>query len=166
MDVTAPIAAKVMGMSRRQFDRLVTAGVLPRKSAHVFDLLEVGPAYLQYIKDGRAGSTTLAEAKLLLVQAQHRSLEQRTEERTGELVELLEVRRVFNAAMASIGAQLDGLAGRCAAELAAISEPAIVRDRLAQEIHRVRTSAANELAALSNRPLRGEDPDTAAAEDG
>lgn len=165
LPVTAAIAAKVIGLGRRQFDRLVTAGVLPRAAPRLFDLVKVGPAYFQYVRDGKAGSTAIGEARLAYLQAQRRALDQRTRERARELIELLEVRRVFDASMATIGAQLDGLSGRCAAELAAITDPAIVREKLAEEVHRVRTAAAADLAALVDPVIGGEDPDAAAETD-
>src|SRR5258708_7071308 len=106
IEVPAAAAAEVLKLSRAQFDRLVRAGVLSRKSPRVYDLRTVGPQYIQYVRDGKSESTTIAEAKLLLVQTQQRALEQRTRRQARQLEDMQEVRRVFSACMASIGGQL------------------------------------------------------------
>jgi hypothetical protein len=164
--VTAPIAARVMGLSRRQFDRLVTAGVLPRGGqARRFDLLAVGPAYFRYLRDGKAESSAAAAARLKLLEAQRRLLEQRTREREGELVERAEVSRVFSSALVQIAAALEGMAGRLAGELAAVDQPARIHEVITHETRRIRESAAAGLEQLAVLD-RGESPATSAEANG
>jgi hypothetical protein len=160
--VSARIAAAVIGLSRKQFDRLTRSGVIPRESPRTFNLVKVGPAYFQYVRDGRAESSTLAEARLKHIEAQRRSIEQRSRERSGELIERAEVRRVFSAAIVTVGASLDGLPGRLSGMLAAIDQPARIHEVIADEARRIRNAAAEELDRLAARE-RGE-PAPAAAE--
>jgi hypothetical protein len=153
--VPAPVAARVLGISRRQFDRLVTAGVLPRAAeARRFDLLATGPAFFRYLRDGKAESSNIAGARLKLIEAQRRALEQRTRERDGELIERAEAWRVFSSALVEIGAAFEGLPGRLAGELATIDTPATIHEMIANETRRIRETAAASLeqfAALDGR---------------
>jgi hypothetical protein len=164
----------VLGISRRQFDRLLARQVFSRPDATAplgsrgrFDLSLVVPAYCRYMRDGSEASEDVAAAKLKLIDAQRHSIVQRTRERDGELLERDEVGRVFNAVMVQVRAALGGLPGRYAGEIAAISnEPARVREMLADECRRIGEQAAAELSALADRVGRGEALDTSAETDG
>jgi hypothetical protein len=154
--VSAPLAAGVLDISRRQFDRLLASKVLARAAGESrrFDLFEIVRAYVRYVQDGKEATSEVAQARLKYVNAQRRSVEQRTRERGGELVERGDVARVFDAVMVQVGAALEGLPGRMAGELAAINEPAVVREKLSDEVRRIRATAAEELAALASRGER------------
>jgi hypothetical protein len=166
--VSAPLAARVLGISRRQFDRLLGRAVFRRADVATgvrqrFDVSQVVRAYVGYLQDGKEGSTDIAQARLKYLDAQRKAVELRTREREGELLERAEVARVFEAALVQVGAALEGLPGRFAGEIAAISgEPAQVREKLADECRRVREQAATELRALADRVARGDALDAAA----
>jgi hypothetical protein len=164
--VRAPVAASVLGLSRSQFDRLVRDGVLPRSTPRLYRLQEVVPAFVQYLRDGREGSGDLAEERRLLTIAQRKQIELAIETRREQLVELDAAGRVFDAAMVIVGGQLDGLGGRMAAELAAISDPAVIRAKVFDECRRIRNVAANELEAFAARVARGEVDEGTADENG
>ncbi len=153
--VSAPLAAAVLGISRRQFDRLVESGRLKRAAPRQFQLLDIVPAYLEYLRDGKEASSDAAEARLKYIDAQRRAVEQRTRERAKELLERAHVARVFDAVMVQIGAALEGLPGRMAGELAAVNDPAVIREKLADECRTIRATAAEELSALAARGERG-----------
>jgi hypothetical protein len=148
--VSAPVAAQILGISRRQFDRLVALQVIPRgANARRFDLLTAGPAFYRYLRDGKSESSSITDARLKLLEAQHRALEQRTRERDGELIERAEVSRVFSSALAQIAAAFEGLPGRLASELATIDQPATIHEMIANEIRRIREAAAANLEQLA-----------------
>lgn len=66
-----------------------------------------------------------------------------------EVIPMADAQFVMNEAMAVIASQLDGLGGRLASELAAISEPAAIRQKLLAETRRIRAAAADRLAKLA-----------------
>jgi hypothetical protein len=166
LQVSAPLAARVLGLSRRQFDRLVIERVLPRAQPRLFDLAVVGPAYTQYLRDGREGTSAMAEARLQYVRSQRRALDQRTRERAGQLVEEQEAKRVFCAACALLAGQLDAGPGRLLAAVVAIMgggevERAKLHEVMRDEFKRIRESCAAELLAFGSH-LRGGDAAAAA----
>jgi hypothetical protein len=148
--VSAPIAAKVLGISRRQFDRLVTEGILQRTAKREFNLLVVGPAFMQYIRDGRERSAKLAEARLRHLDAQAKAIEQRNRERAGELIQVDEVRFAFHGAAAS-------LVGDCEAMPQRVSSDPAIQGTLRSELNAMRSRFANYLMKLAGPE---EDSDT------
>ena len=67
--VAGPAAAAVLGLSVRQFGRLVKSGVLPRHGPRQFELGAVVKAYIGYLEAGHEGSTSLADARLMTERA-------------------------------------------------------------------------------------------------
>ena len=141
----------MLGISRRHFDRLVIDEVIPRAAPRLFDLAAAVPAYVRYVQTGKAASSQMAAARLRLVNAQHRSLEQRTLERRRELVERAEVERVYAATLVALSGALEGMPGRLSGTLATIDQPALIHEAIADEVRRTRTAAAAALAELSLR---------------
>jgi hypothetical protein len=166
--VSAPVAAAVLGISRRQFDRLVDRKVFVRAAAgeRRFRLHDVVRAYVAYVQHGKEASSEIAQARLAYLNTQREAVEQRTRERARELLERGDVARVFDASMVQIAAALDGLPGRMAGSLAAVNEPARIQELLADEVRRVRETAAADLAALASCVERGGAAEAAAATHG
>jgi hypothetical protein len=165
-EVSGKVAAEVLGLSVRHFGRLVREGVLPRASKRRFSVAAVVQAFVAYVSAGREGSGDLAEERRLLTIAQRRQIELSMQTRREQLVELDAAGRVFDAAMVIVGGQLDGLGGRMAAELAAVSDPAVIRARVFDECRRIRNVAADELEAFAARVARSEATEGAADENG
>jgi phage terminase Nu1 subunit (DNA packaging protein) len=164
--LSGPQLAALIGLSGRQVQRLAAEGVLPRDGRGRYDPTKAVPAFVQYLRDGREGSGSLVEEKLRLTVAQRREIEQKTRHRARELVEIDEVDRVFAAAMVTVGSQLDGLGGRLANELSALTDPAQVREVLFRETRRIRAAAAAQLEALAGAPASGEPAEAAEGGDG
>lgn len=91
-------------------------------------------------------------------------------QKRGELIPVEVLQEILGAAFAEHGAQLDGLAGRLANELAGINEPARIRARLLDECRRIRSSFAGALSGVvesgKSPEERGADPATSAQPDG
>jgi hypothetical protein len=85
--------------------------------------------------------------------------------RSRQLVEIEDVERVFNNTLVLVAAQLEGLPGRACGEVAALTDPALVRKVLQHEARRIRSAAADQLAAFANGPGGRPDPTPAADED-
>lgn len=155
--------ARLLGITDRQVRRLAARGVLPR-AGRKFDAFECGPRFTKYMRSGVGSSVDLSEARLKLTDAQRHDLELRTRSRERQLLDRDEVAACFDAAMVTIGSQLDGLAGRLCGELATVTEPAVIRARLFEETRRIRNAAADQLEALA-RGTAGSD-DAAGAKSG
>ena len=134
----------LLGVSMSHFHALTKAGVFQPIERGIYNLPDCIKRWVRYHADGQSGSD-MAEEKRLLIIAQRKQIEQRTRVESRELIPLDEVQQTFNAAMVLIGAQLDGLAGRLAGELAGLSDPAEVRSVLFHEVRRVRDAAADKL---------------------
>lgn len=59
-----------------------------------------------------------------------------------KVVDIDAVASLVDAVMTTVGAQLDGLAGRVCVEMAAADDPALCRARLFDESRRIRNNAA------------------------
>lgn len=146
--------ARLLVTSDRNVRRLASQGVLKRVGGPRggFDVRQAVPAYIRYLHGKGESSADLTEARLKLTEAQRRDLEVRTRQRERGLVPADEVGAVFDSAMVIVGSQLDGLAGRMCSELATLSDPAVIRQRLFDETRRIRNAAADELETLAADP--------------
>jgi hypothetical protein len=162
---TRKTLVELLGISASHFNTLRLAGVFTQNAAGKYDLKHVIAGWAQYHADGRSGSD-MAEEKKRLVIAQRKKIEQDMEERSRELVPLNDAQNAFNETMVLIGAQLDGLAGRVAGEVAGLTDPAEVRGLLFEETRRIRHAAATKLEDWANGPQRSDTSRTATAEDG
>ena len=93
------------------------------------------------------GGETLAEAELRKARAAADFAEARAAAAQGESMALVEVEEIFDRAVTMCAAQLDGLAGRLAATVAAESDPAVCRQVIFDETRRIRESFAAEFEA-------------------
>ena len=67
----------------------------------------------------------------------------------GELIDIEEVNYVWSAGITAMVAQMEGLPGRMANELAGCTDAAQVELRLREEIRRIRSSLAEELGRIA-----------------
>jgi phage terminase Nu1 subunit (DNA packaging protein) len=100
-----------------------------------------------------------------LANAQAEKFELENARRRGELILANQVADVFATLAADLAARHDGLAGRMANELAGISDPARLRERLLDELRDVRSSFADAIEKLADAlgQAPGDGADTAAA---
>lgn len=162
--VRASVAATVLGISRRQFDRLVGSGVLPSSAPKQYRLEEVVPAYISYASNGRSGTGDLAAARLRLIEAQSRQVEIANRKREGELHEHGDVHQLLARLGVTFAGQLEALPGRVAGQLAGINDPAQIREVLLRECRQIRSAAADEIEAFTS-DLNGRENSEAAADE-
>jgi hypothetical protein len=163
--IRADHLARLAGIETRHLNRLVRAGVVERAGRGRFDPEKAIPSIVNYYRQGREGSGDAANEKLLLTVAQRKEIEQRTAIRARELVPLDSVSTAFDAAMVLVGAQLDGLGGRLASDMAVQSDPAICRKVIFDETRRIRAAAAAELEALTGHSEGSETAEAAEGDD-
>lgn len=125
--------------------------------------------------DDEEGLNSASTEDRLLKKARREKLQLEIDQVRGRLVPI-EAFISLNTSIAAVYAtQLDALPSRCAADLAVIDDPAIIRNRLFEETRRVRAATADrlerrscELASDAGRldQLRLESSPGATAEDG
>ncbi len=148
---TAAAAARVLALSRRQFDRLVKSGTIPQHAPRQFDLCAVVPAYITYATQGREGVKTMADAKLATERERARALAFSNEITAGRLIYADQAAEVMATLAADLVQMLEAIPGRHAAELAAISEQAVMRAKLQDIVRSTRSSLASRLEALERQ---------------
>ena len=154
----------LLGVSPSHFHALTKVGVFQPVERGIYSLPNCIQRWVQYHRDGQNAGDIMEEKKLLII-AQRKQIEQRTRVESRELVPLGDAQQTFNAAMVLIGAQLDGLAGRLAGELAGVADPAEVRAVLFHEVRRIRDAAATKLEDWAADHAGSNPAETAATED-
>lgn len=173
MDVNFSDFKRFTGLSIRSIKDYIESG-MPVKSrtgqqgkAVVIDSCEAFQWLINHYGE-RKGKKLTERERLAMNQADKVALE--NAQKRGELIPVEVLQEVLGAAFADHGAQLDGLAGRLANELAGINEPARIRLRLLEECRRIRSSLAGSLAGIvESEPgpqERGPDPAAATQSDG
>lgn len=141
--------AKIAGLSARYFDKLVAGGHIPKAARGRYDTEAALKAIVNYFKSGRSETSDIASAKLKHIDATRIEIEQRTAARAKKLLPFDEVQPTVVAGFALVAQQLDGLAGRKCAEVAAESDPAKCKKILFIETRRIRHAAAEALATFA-----------------
>jgi len=147
--ISVKYLAHLAGLSRNHLTKLAAAGHIPKPIRGRFDAEAAIAALLKYYRDGRAGSSELAVAKLRHVDAQTEDVRLRTAIRSGKVAPMDEVQTVFDATLNIFSASMDGLGGRICNELAPEPNPAVIKGKIDEETRRIRQSASASLAALA-----------------
>ena len=95
-----------------------------------------------------------------LAKAQAEKFELENSRRRGELILVPYVADLLNSMAADIAGRFDGLAGRLANELAGITDPALIRERILTECRGIRSGIAEHVRKLAERrPIAEDDGD-------
>ena len=156
---------ELLGIANTNFQKLKQLGVFNSQSFGTYDLQESIRAWVKYHVDGAAPGDLTEERRLLTI-AQRQKIELDMKERSRELVPLSDAQQAFNSVMVMIGAQLDGLPGRVAGEIAGLDDPAACRALLFTETRRIRDAAAERLTDWATGQPRSEPPCPTSTEDG
>lgn len=154
--VSSLFCANVLGISRVLFLKHVRLGNLPPGIKEKYDFPVVVQTWVKFNMNARTASGVF-DAKKSLLEQKYREAKMENDVRERKLVELDEVDDAFTEAMTLIAMRLDGLSGRLANELAGISDPAVIRQRLRNELISIRASASNGLADFIGHPQRSKD---------
>ena len=139
-------AVFMLGISDAHFARLKADGVFQSLERGVYHLPTVVKDWVIFKVRGTSPETeSVADEKRKLIIAQRMQIEQRIQVENAEQIARADVIAAFSQAMHLISSQLDGLAGRVAAEVAGIEDPAEVRALLFSETRRIRDGAASKL---------------------
>lgn len=162
--VSSLFAANVLGISRTLFLKHVRLGNLPPPIKDKYDFPVVVQTWVKFNMNARTASGVF-DAKKSLLEQKYREAKMENDVRERKLVSLDEVDDAFTEAMTMIAMRLDGLSGRFANELAGISDPAVIRQRLRNELISIRAAASNGLADFVGHPQRSKDSKPPTGED-
>jgi predicted DNA-binding transcriptional regulator AlpA len=147
--------AQILGLSRRQFDRLVKSGVLPQAEPRRYDLGGVVRAYVRYVAAGKEGMATIADAKLATERERARKLQIENEVRLGRLLWADQVGDSLSALTVAAVGSLEAIPGRYAAELAPITDPALMRTKLLHIVREFRAGYSRDIEEYCSRVEAG-----------
>jgi len=163
------VAAGVLRLPSSTFRRYVCTGILPKPSRHgVHDLVDLIGAWIDYVAADRSKDPDIAQAKLRYWRARASREELELEARAGELIPVAVAHQIIVDALSIVRTQTDAIAGRLAMEVAAMTDPAIVRRTLLDEHRRIHRQASEQLARLYGTANGSGEPggaDTEAAAD-
>lgn len=154
IEVTTRELGLKVGLSVQRIMGLVKEG-LPRIAQNRFDLIACLLWFLIYWRDRaerrldgdyrNAGIPGVMDDRKRLYKIQADAAEHTLLERTNEVCLTEDLTQALFDVLGIVGTQLDELAGRNAAQLAAISEPGIIREVLKGETNRIRSTAADKV---------------------
>jgi hypothetical protein len=139
--LTKKALAKELGISRAMLYKLIARGM-------PVDSIEAAKEWRRINLEPKRepGAVTSEVARLKSAQAEAAELD--VAQKLGKVIPLEDVRIAISEAMVIVGSQLDGLGGRCAAQLAVMTDAAEIRRFLLNETRRIRAAAADRLKGL------------------
>ena len=152
--LSGPELGRLLSVTSRTVLRLHVAGVLPREGRR-YDPFACVPKYVEYVRNNAEASHTLAEEKKRLIVAQRVGVERKNAAADRQSIDRTHVEQTLERVGALIGSQLDGIGGRLAGELAAMTDPAAIRKVVFDECRRIRNTAAAELETLAGPAPHG-----------
>jgi hypothetical protein len=163
--VTAGVAAGALRLPSSSFRRYVRAGILPKSLRHgVHDLLDLLGVWIDYIATDRTKDPDIGEAKRRFWVARADREEIERDAALGQLIPVSLAHQIIVDALTLVRVQTDAIAGRLAMEVAAMTDPAIVRRTLLDEHRRIHEQASEQLARLYGTANGGGEPGGADAE--
>ena len=146
--------ATVLGLTRRQVQRLAKDGVIPRLARGRYDLPASVQSWAAHLAQGKSIKALVSgRQRLITAQAVRAELENKKAE--GTVVDLEELRTCLFAVMQTLAYELSGVSSRVAAEVAGETDPSVIQEILSEEHRRIRTSAADALSDLADKRMAG-----------
>lgn len=148
-NATANDVAGLCGISLMTLHTLTQSGDIPRKSNKKYDLQEAVRAYVRYVHHGKTKKGE-AEATNTLRYEQHRKLKLENDIKEGRYILREDAKNIaLELATATVTA-VEALPGRYASELAGISDPALIREKILFEVRRLRKKLFEKVNKLAN----------------
>lgn len=135
------VIGRLLGLTIRRLQQLAKDGYIQPVGHGRYNLVNSVQGYVRFLKEDARKPVRDSEHSLV-AREQREKLRLENMRTRGELLERAWVGETDQLRAATFSAQLDGLPGRVANELAAISEPADVRAKLLDETRIVREAMA------------------------
>lgn len=164
----ARIIANLLELTERRLQQLVAEGWIPRAVRGQYSLRDSVRGYIRYLKQHQRENTRGNETSRL-ARAQAIKVEMENFRRMGELAVWSQVDELMRGLIVQMKSAHEGLPGRLASELAAITDPPAVYKRLQAELRRIDDLCADHLEkcaeSLGAMPQPGATAATLAADD-
>lgn len=141
-----PVAtiAKLLMLDERRIQQLAAEGWIPKGERGKYGLIEAVQGYIKYLKE-HSRDTQRGTEHSRLARAQAVKVEMENFKRMGELQVKQQVDDTFQSLVVLVKSAHEGLPGRLASELAGISEPPRIYQRLQTELRAVLNQCADFL---------------------
>lgn len=146
--VSGQVLADALGLTPRRIRQLADEGIVIKLGHDRYDLV----ASLKNMRALEEGNSSDSEAKKRYLLAKADAQELETAQLRRELVKLSDVQRVYLEAMAIYSGECDAMAARLASELGAMTDPALIRERILTEERAARDSAGRRIRSLCPLP--------------
>lgn len=140
----ARVIAALLDLTERRLQQLVAEGWIPRPMRGQYSLRDSVRGYIRYLKQ-HSRENTRGNETARLARAQATKVEMENFRRMGELAAWPQVDEVMRGLVVQMKSGHDSLPGRLASELAAISEPPRIYQRLQTELRRIDDLCADYL---------------------
>jgi phage terminase Nu1 subunit (DNA packaging protein) len=147
IEVGSQVLADALGLTTRRIQQLAAEGVIVKLEHDRYDLV----ASIKNMRELEEDNASDRETKKRYLTAKADAQELETSRLKLELVKMADVQRVFREAMTIYSGECDSMASRLAAELAGMTDPAIIRQKILAEERAARESAGKRVATLYPR---------------
>lgn len=162
------VIAGLLELTERRLQQLVSEGWIPRGQRGQYSLRDSVRGYIRYLKQHSREQQRGTEAARLS-RAQAIKVEMENYRRMGELQPTSQIEDLMQGLIVMMKSAHEGLPGRLASELAGISEPPRVYQRLQTELRAILNQCADYLEkrseALAAVPEPGQDASALGAHD-
>lgn len=140
-----------LGLKVRRLYQLAEEGIVPKSINGKYNPSECRLAYIEFLKSGQDEETRgeMGKANIQLKEESLRAKKFDNDLREGKYLPTEDVQLVFNEMAATFSQGLNGVPGRLASQLSSITDAAVIRQIIREELTRARQSICDKLARLS-----------------
>jgi phage terminase Nu1 subunit (DNA packaging protein) len=151
--------SKLLMLSERRCQQLVSDGVIPKQGRGQYDLVQSVQGYVNFLRErafGGVANTDQHGEKTRLITAQANIAEMNDAELRGDLVRVDEVRRAIFTAARGVRNSLQTVADRLAVPISAESDHHEIHDIIEGELNQILTDMDEEWAHVVPEPVEDE----------
>lgn len=161
--VNRHIISKLIGVTPQRVSHLHKEGILQQTDRARYDMYDCVRAYVKYCNHGKVASAA-AESKNRWNEAKAAEAELKLAKELGKAILVEDAQEIFNGMMITVVSHLEGLGSKLSSELAGITDPKQIQQRIKEEVRRIREASASELARLAPDQSAGGDTEATATE--
>ncbi len=151
--------SKLLMLSERRCQQLVSDGVIPKQGRGQYDLVQSVQGYVNFLRErafGGVANTDQHGEKTRLITAQANIAEMNDAELRGDLVRVDEVRRAIFTAARGVRNSLQTVADRLAVPISAENDHHEIHDIIEGELNQILTDMDEEWAHVVPEPVEDE----------
>jgi len=145
--------AEILNVSDRWIQKLSKEGVIPKPVKGEYELGATVKAYVGFLQ-GKVSGDEVAQVRKAVEDEKLRKIRLENDAREGNVIYVDEARHIINEMAASVKLFTNSIPGRMANELAIVSEPAIIKKMLLNEIRSAQESISVQLESATTSAKR------------